>query len=395
MLSFKQLSTPTSVERAAQMAIDYLSGLGFSATSWQSGSIQLTMVMLYAYLYSGLTYMINAVLLSGYNDTADGEFLDRFSWSRFNNKRDQAIAAQHRVVFTCAASAGPYTPTEGTLVVSDGTRTYRQKATADYTLQSIPSGGSVAMLVEAEVAGAAGNAAVGTITKMVKTYAGVTCSNPVVPGTTQSTVREGADEETTPHLRAKNASKWGALSIEVTSLGVVKLAFDVLPSNSKVYVEATNPRGAGTVDVYAAGQYSELGDDDVATLQLALDKRFLGNDLNTVDGGKRALAKQSLAFEFTTGGTIYYSPDYKEVDIKSAVEQALLEFVKAAPLGGYSYSPGPSNVIALGDYMQTVEDVPGVKSFAPTATSSINVSAHAIVTPPANWAFTYIKTEQS
>lgn len=398
MLTFKQISTPTTPERATVMAVNYLAGQGYSATSWQSGSIQLTIVMMVAWLYSGLTYMIAALLGGGYNDTAQGDFLDRFSASRFNNTRDGAITARHRIVFACSASAGPYpAPALGSIVVADASRTYRLIESTEYPRVGIPSGGSVAMLVEAEIAGSNGNAPPNTITRMITTMVGVTCSNPVVPGTAASTVRNGADAETDAHLRTKNSSKWGGLSIEVTRTGVERLAFDVLPSNSKVYVEDRNPAGAGTVDVYASAEAAELAPEDLAILQTALDRRFLGNDISSGARTKRALAIRAPTFEFSPAGVVFYSPSFRLEDVRGAVEEALLNLVKSCPLGGYDYSPGPSGVITYTDFTQTVEDVQGVKSFVPTApTGNLTITAHAVVVPPPNWnAITYQPTASS
>ncbi|MEN6535510.1 MAG: baseplate J/gp47 family protein [Bryobacteraceae bacterium] len=398
MLSFKQLSTPTTPEQATTMAIAYLAGQGFSSTSWQSGSVQLTMVMLFAWLYSALTYMIAALLNGGYNDTAEGDFLDHLSASRFDNTRDGAVAAQHYVVFTCSASAGPYpAPGDGKVVVADASRTFRLKATTDYPLLAIPSGGSVAMLVEAEVAGSDGNLpGIGTITRMITTMAGVTCSNQVVPGTTTSLVRNGADAETTPHLRAKNSSKWGGLSIEVTRTGVERLAFAWLPSNSKVYVEDNNPAGPGTVDVYASAESAAIAAGDLTTLQGKLDGRFLGNNISSGARTKRALAIAAPTFEFAPTGVVFYSPGFLLVDVQGDVEAALLKLVKDCPLGGYDYSPGPSSVITYSDFVQAVEDVPGVKSFAPTyPTGNLTIPSHAVVSLPSAWALIYTPTSTS
>jgi len=390
MLTFKQLSTPTTVAQATEMGRAFLAGQGFSSNDWESGSVQLTFLMLFAWLYSAMTYMIAALLSGGYNDTAVGDFLDHLSDSNFDNQRADVQTARHRMAFTCSSAAGPYTPTKGSIVVSDGSHTFRLVEDLanlpDYPIVPIPSGGTVYMVCEAEVGGAiAGNVANGTITRMVTTLAGVTCSNPAFGTSGRSLLRSGVDRELDPRLQNRNRTKWGTLSVENPRIAVINLALNASPSILKAAVDDGNPRGPGSVDVWISADLGPLspGGTEVQILQAILDRRFMGNGYLYPDGTtKRALARSAPAQEIAPRGVLYYDPNYELAVVEKNVADSFNALLSRAPLGGYDYSPGPTSVLAVGDIVASLESAEGVGLSELTyPTSDIPVEAWAVLTP--------------
>lgn len=389
MLTFKQLTTPVTEAQALATIINWLDALKFGATSWQPGSVQLTLLSIVARLWAQLTEMVATLVKAGFNSTAEGEWLTRFSRSNYGHEREPSVAARHRIQFTCSANAGPYTPTAGSIVVADAERTYRLVQDTTYPIVTIPRGGTVYMVCEAEVPGKAGNAAANTITRMVRTYAGVTCSNPPISGGV-SYITEGLDEETDERLRLRNQTRWANLSLEVTVDGCIYTALNASSYVQKVHVDDTNPRGEFTVDVYVFGAGAPVDVGPLALVQAALDKRFIGNDYD--DDLKRALAVAAEAYTLVTGGTVYCAPG-TAASSKEAVEAALNDLVERAPIGGYDYTPGPRNVITRNDIIAAIEGAAGVRYCnLTTPAANLTIPANQGIAPPASWGFNYVET---
>lgn len=386
MLTFAQLTTPVTQDQALSTLVDWLAAAGFNSRSWQSGSTQLTFLTAFARGYSKVTEMVSTLAKAGFNETAEGEWATRFARSNYDNERVPASTTRHLMQFACSSNAGPYPQAAGKIVVSDGTRTYRLVNDDTYPIVTIPSGGSVSMVCEAEVAGAAGNVAPGTITRMITTFVGVDCTN-------TSILKAGTDEEQTTRLRERNRTKWANLSIEVTADGCRYLALSASAEVQKTYIEDTNPRGAGTVDVYVFGYDRPVSPDGVTLVQLALDKRFVGNI--QPNGSRRALAISAPEYDLITGGTIYCQPG-QTAAAQVAVEAALLELVRQAPLSGFDYTPGATNVLARNDIIQAIEGAAGVRlSVLTTPAADLTIPDHAGIVPPEDWGFAYVETSAS
>ena len=399
MLTYAQLTTPVTPNQAADTILGYLSALKFNTTSWESGSTQLTIVMTVAWLYSKITEMVAALTSGGYNATAEKEWLTRYSASRFQNYRYEAKQARHRIKFTCASNAGPYSPAVGRIVVTDGVSTFRLVDDDTYPVVAIPSGGSVYMVCECERAGAIGNSSVGTINRMVTTYVGVTCTNEEITESS-SVTQQGIDEETDERLRVRNSTKWANLSIEVTIDSVVQTCLASSDYVQKVAVDDTNPRGAGSVDVYVFGEAGAIGSTTLAVVQTALDKRFIGNTRE--DDTKRALAINATAAVLQLTGTVYCYPGMTAV-AKTNVEAALAALLKATPIGGQDMAPGPINAIVLNDIAQAIEGATGVKAsvidgvtLAGVAQTGqvISIPQFTGVVEPGTWALSYVATNR-
>lgn len=353
-LSFQQLSTPIPEDEALEDLRTLLADLGFSSTSWQSGSVQLTMLRMGARIYSKLSEYAATVAKGMHNDTATGEMLTRYSLSAYANTRFAAISAQHRVTLTVAPGEGPHTINLGSVVVqSASAQTFRNVAGLSVTYPlTVTSAAPSTVLFEAEVAGAAGNVASGTITTLVTTLAGVTVTN-----ADPAPYRTGIDEETDPALQTRNRTKWPTLSVQKVRDGVVNKVLSASSAIAKVAVNDQNPRGAGTFDVYIAAASSVSAPADVSAAQAAINEVTFGNAPSLGAGVERGKAFAASAVVINLAGTIYYSSSSDGVAVKAAVDAALLQFVKDTPLGGWDYSPGPANVVRLNDLESVIKGV--------------------------------------
>lgn len=329
-------------DEAKQFLLQMLDGVGFTATSWQEGEVSLANVELTAQLYEKITGI--AVFLKGFalNSTSSGEALTRFSDSHYDNQRDGAVAAQRRTTLACASGSGPHTINIGDVVlVHDDGDTYRNVADGVNVYPLVlPSGGSVSGLIfEAEVAGAAANKGAGEVTSLLTTLAGVTVASDVPE-------RDGSDQESDPVLKQRNTTKWALLTgFELIDDAVINIALVATQAVTGVVVDSQNPRGAGTFDVYMAGELVTASVGDVAAAQALLDRYVFGSSATP----KTCLVFAAPVTPLNFSGIIYYKGSYTEAQIEEATLLALEEFVKTIPLGGFDFYPGPTHVVPVND----------------------------------------------
>jgi len=343
-----------SHDDAKQTCLDYLETVGFAATSWQEGSVPLACVELSAEIWSQLSKVAVFLKTMGLNDTAQDDALTRYSSSQYDNERNPATTAQRLTSLSCSSGAGPHTFNVGDIVIEhpDGP-TYRNIDSVDsggfsvYPV-TLPSGGSVSSLIfEAEVAGEEANKGSGTVTRMVTTLAGVTVSSDQI-------LRSGANAETDVRLRQRNKTKWALLTrFELIRDAVIQLILSSSDGITVVDVDDQNPRGAGTFDVYIAGDLTTAGADDETAAQTLLDSYVMGSSAPV----KRGLVIRAHEQQLNITGTVYYKGAFAEADMQAATLAALNEFIKSIPLGGFDFSPGPSQVVPKNDIEDVIREV--------------------------------------
>lgn len=365
-----------SRSQAKQFLLEMLDDVGFGATSWQDGSVASICVEIGAEILSRgsrIAVFTKTVFLPG---VAKSEALTRLSRGFFDNERETALEAQHLVTLTCATGAGPHTINIGdvVLVYADG-QTFRNIAGNGVTYPfSLSSSTPLTALFEAETTGAAGNIVSGSGTTVQlaldTTLAGVTV-------TSHTLSRAGVNEESDDRLDERNATKWSTLEEgEGTDELVENLALEASASIVHVAVDSSNPRGAGTFDVYLAGLDATASDDDVAKAQAAISRRFFG--LN--DSPAACLVKKSPTVDVAIVGTVYYSGSSSQSDVVAAVDAALLEYLRATPSGGHDYSPGPKGVIRVND-LETVIKNAKVGDSSPVRTVTLTTPAADLSIP--------------
>jgi hypothetical protein len=323
--------------------LQQLDAVGFTATSWQEGEPALACVELSAEIWAQLSKVAVFLKTMVLNSTATGEALTRFSDSHYDNQRTGAIAAQRRITLACAATSGPHTINLGALVLAhpDGP-TYRNVADGVTVYPAtLASGGTLSGLVfEAEVAGLdASGKATNTVTILQTTLAGVTVTSDVAE-------RDGADEESDSVLQTRNTTKWPTLSeFEVIDDLVVQICLVATAAVTAVVVDSQNPRGAGTFDVYMAGELVTASAGDITLAQAAMDARVMGSSATP----KTCIVYAAPVAALNFSGTVYYQGSYESADMSAATVIALQEYIKTIPLGGFDFYPGPSNVVPIND----------------------------------------------
>ncbi len=339
-------------DEAKQSLLEHLDAVGFTATDWQEGSAQLAIVEMVAEVWHQGSKVAVYIKESALNDTSTGEALTRFSRSHYVNERAGAVAAQRRVTLACAATAGPHTFAASDLVIAhpDGP-TYRLIDNGDPGVVfpvTLASGGSQANLIfEAEVAGAEANKPNDSVKQLVTTLAGVTVA-------LDQRERDGSDEELDAVLRQRNRTKWALLTqYELIDDAVINICLNATQSVTGVVVDSSNPRGAGTFDVYMAEELGTASASDIALAQAALDRLVFGSSATP----KTALVFGATETPLNLTGTVYYKGSYEPADLENATIAALETFVKALPLGGCDFYPGPSNVVPINDIEAEIRKV--------------------------------------
>lgn len=335
-----------SAAQSKQRLLEMLDDAEFIATSWQEGSLVSTLTEMCAETESRLSKITLFLKKAFLSSTARGEALTRVSSGFYNNVRSDAIASQHLATLACLATAGPHPLDVGDVVLihRDG-HTYRNiEGNSVVYPVTLASGGDVELLFEAEVAGSQSNIGSALTPTAVTLALDTTLSG--VSITEHALFLAGVDEESDERLDTRNRTKWSdEAEIELIDDRVKHLCLKASSSIIHVAVDSTNPRGAGTFDVYLAGLDATASDDDVAKAQAALDRRIMGRTATPRVG----LVTKSPTADVSLAGTVYFSGSHELADVRSAYEVALLAFVRATPSGGFDFTPGPRGIIARND----------------------------------------------
>lgn len=366
MLSFKQLTTALTSKQGIDLTLEWLQAFGFQTTGWQNGRIQKTLVTVIGTLVADFSEVVRFMTLFGYNETATGDAMEEFSKSRFGNTKEKAVKTAGPMRLTSTSSV-PYTIVPGQLLATtaDGIE-FRNTTGGVLAAGSTASPSSLVLQWEARLAGDKGNVGNSEVSKLVTALAGVTISNAEANPWYTTT---GKDEESDANIRLRNLTQWARLTVELVEESYINIAL----SNGarKVKVDATNPRGAGTLDVYCASETSEFKTPEAEAMQLVFSQAAFQTDAAWPPASdSRVYVKKPTAQPLGITATLYHDPNVDESEITDRAEQALEDFLRLTPIGGWIYSATLQNVItreALVGILTDVEGVISVKLTTPAA----------------------------
>lgn len=364
-ITLAQLLTPSTEEEALQYLLDQLDDLGFSAKSWQAGSHRRTIIQLFARVYSGFTTTIAEIAAAGFNESSTGGWLTLFAKSNYDNTRTVALTTRGTLTLTASASApGPFTITAGQLVFADTVNGYTYRNTTGGTLNA---SSTLDLTIESETAAASRDVAPSTITVMKTPLAGVTCDNPIPTGLDSWITRNGADAETDIALRARNTAKWGTLGI-APGLAYKYNALAASDSVRRVEVNDNNPRGAGTLDIYIAGDSGALSGSIVTAVEEYFDGTTDGVDRIGTCTDLEITSAVELAVPVTA--TIYLNKQYDTTATRTLITDAIDDYFQALPIGGSKFVDGGLGYVIVGALTGPLYAITGVQNVvlaAPTA----------------------------
>ena len=165
--------------------IEGMPGVSFPVTDWLPGSFERTTLKMIATGYVDREDVVAMITAGGFLDLAaqvtdaDGNlvegWMELLAAQNFNITRGEATCTKQMLVLTCTAGPGPYTRAAGEIIAyapATGNKYFNVAAV------TIPDGGSVALVFQAETAGLGYNDSAGSILGLVTPMPGVSVNNP-------------------------------------------------------------------------------------------------------------------------------------------------------------------------------------------------------------------------
>lgn len=360
-----QLTKTTTRAEALTFLLDLLKSFGFATQSWESGSIQRSLVELGAAVWSQSSGVVAFIARGGFNQLATGEALTQFSDSAYDNQRGIATATQGKMLLTETAAGGPYVIAAGDMVAVDASTGGTFRNTTGGTLNP-----SSTLLLEfaAEVAGESGNIPTGTGLTLQVTIAGVAITNPAI-GTTGTWITSyGVNAESDVVLRQRNRSKWPSLSVNKPGDAYIQLALratnpgTIVPTGiTKVAVNSGNPAGEGSLDVYIANDLTTASATQLTNVNTYLQARRAVSSILATKAANVSL--------MTVSGTVFYRSGASLDTVGAAVQAAVTALLTSLPIEGVQYAPA-SKGLALSELSGAITAVTDVLNVTLTSPST-------------------------
>jgi uncharacterized phage protein gp47/JayE len=309
----------------------------FDVTDFHPGGVARTLIEIDATVLADVEQMVQQLGVSGFLETAEGDWLDALAQSHYQLLRKPATFALGVLKVQAAPGFGPYTLAPGQVWVSsvEGLRFNNLEAA------TIVQSGTAELLVRAESPGAAYNVPNNTITVLHTPLPGLSVGN-----STGWLLQAGADQERDTALRERCRLQWPALGSGATRDAYKFWAYTASSSVSKVRVLDQHPRGQGTVDVVLWGDggigasvvadvdayiqarrpvtadvlvYSALERVVPVTAQLVVETAYLNSALREAAAGLARLQR-----EIPIGGTLYKNAIVEELMLPRGVVNVVL-----------------------------------------------------------------------
>ena len=340
-------------------------------TSWQTGSVPLTLVDNDAQVCEDFDRLITAVASGGFIDYATGNWLDLLAPNVYGITRNPSGFTTGTVLVTDAASAGPSTVTAGQIWVANAAG----KRFSNVSGFTLTRGGSISVAFKAESPGAAYNLGNGTITTVVSApLAGLTVSNPD-PGPGSWISQVGVDTESDAALRIRCKARWATAGIAANADGYAFWARTASASVARVYVEVS-PTVEGEVDVYLAGPTGTVSAGDVDDVQDYIDPR--------IPLTSTCVVAAATEHPVTVMATVYVDATHL-LSAPSEAEAALEEYFASLGIGDDVSLELVIGCITRGSVRYPVVGVSNATVSAPAADVTIPVHEVATLTVDLTW----------
>lgn len=284
------------------------------------------------------------VLRRGFAQTTFGAYLDLRAEEHGLTRRP-AVAATGAVTFT--GTAGTVIPV-GTRVSTASTTAAPAVVFRTIEAATIPESGSVAVRIEAEVPGASGNVAAGTIRFLAASVPGVTSVTNAEPTT------GGADEEDDESLRARLLQRVRSPSASGNRADYVRWALEV-PGVGWVSVIPVRD-GPGTVSIAIIDMQGQPASPELVQAvqnHIAPDGP-LGGGLAPIGADVRVEAATAVLIHVSATLTVAegYNPD----SVRSAVAENIRAYLR-------SLAFAEDNDVRISRIGQAILDTPGVLDY--------------------------------
>jgi uncharacterized phage protein gp47/JayE len=328
MFDIDQLLTKTTPEEVKATMFTYMTSLGLPVTAWQAFSPTRILVDAFSRLFATLQNIVVDIVRAGFRDHATNGGLTLLSEQMYDVERVPATFASGTDCLIISNSGGGiyhFDPGELTVKNSLTGKTYHNTTVIDVgALQT----GVVASLLADEI-GAASNAAPGEITQLVTVALGLSATNVASVS--------GFDEETDEALRTRDLAKLQALSPNGAAGAYEYVALTPTLNGGVAVnrVHVTPAPGNGTVRVVVAGPLGPVSAPDLATLQLAEDSLATPDTVLATVASANPVAQSYNITVWSRRSFGFLSPD-----IQAMVRTALVNYIRALPIGGINFGAG-------------------------------------------------------
>jgi hypothetical protein len=240
------------------------------------------------------------------------------------------------LLLTCTAGPGPYTRAAGEIVAYAPATGNKYTNVASVT---IPDGGSVTAVFQAESPGLGYNDAAGSIIALVTPMPGVSVNNSGEP-----LIQTGSDKEPLALLAKECRDRWPSLSTITTPGHFEGLAFYCSKTNGLGITKCKASPSLdvpGVENVYIAGSTATATPTQVATVQAFIDARKKGE----------AAVIAAQAHLLTPGGTVKCKRGTTD-EVKKAADLDWAIYIAAIPIGGSE----PEGKVLLAELEQALMD---------------------------------------
>lgn len=385
MLTLQQLITPPTEDQVLQTLLTGLAQMGFEATSWQPGSIQLTILRTFARLFATLGITIQQIAAGGFTVLAgSGEipntsaFLQLLAVYVYNVTPYPQTATVGQVLLTSNAAAPVNTFAAGDLVVSDqpagtaGANTYTNTGGG-----TLAPGSTLSVEFKADSAGEQANIPTGTPLYLWTPLVGVVATNPAYLATGTWITTPGQDQESDDSLVARCMGRWSQLTYGNINGAYEAWARAALPALTRVSV-ISSP-GDGNVTLVGATALGPLSSPQCDTIH---DYVY-----GVTDGvGRRPLNDIVTVIPATTLSTpaivvdAYVTSDVID-SIAADMSAELLAYIGSVPIGGTVLVLASSGVVLYSKLVQIAQDMEGVRKVVFNISDDIVLGNTQIYTP--------------
>lgn len=297
---------------------------------------------------------INAeAIRGGLLDYASGVWLELLAVNLYGITagRITETFATTAVTFTNTSNT-PYNFADGEVVAGNGSVTYTAPS---FELAAAGNEGDVVTVdVTCTIGGSSGDANASTITQMVTTFNGVTCTN--------AAAARGTDEETDEQLRERCRLSRAALSnagpvaaIEFVARSAVRTDGTAIGVTRVQVVE--NGDNIGDVAVYLAGPGGTVATEDVERIDFLLRTLVIPTGVNYIG----TFEADSVTVNVTHTSRYKVSAGFSEAELQAMASEALAEMFETHPIGGYIETP-PDGSLYRAELAATISAVHGEES---------------------------------
>lgn len=251
MLTLKQLVTPVTEDEALATCLEILKQLGFNATSWQTGSAQLTIVRFVARVMSLFSTKLSEIAAGGFTTLAQSVYLTALAQYIYNLERIAPQPTIGVIRLTSSAGAPVHTWAAGDLIVADD-----ENGVAGAHSYTCTEGGTLGpnsfidIEFSADIPGTGSNIAPSVTLFMWTPLVGVVATNPVLTGSNTWITTPGENEESDARLAMRCLGRWEKLTYGNTDGAYRGWALDALPALQRVSMKSAP--GDGTVTLIGA-----------------------------------------------------------------------------------------------------------------------------------------------